>query len=127
MELSKEERREVEELKEWEMSEFRGFGLEEGMAGDDRDGRGEGILSMVFQSQNSASAFHPTSFDLGRCKADVCTCHLTVVLLLMSCGHLQLSPRDQSELFWIKLIENFVWTVKQNYLFITSVLGFHVW
>ena len=57
MELSMEEKRELEEIKEveWEMLDIelvKGFAREEGMAGDEAadetgNGRGEGILSMV--------------------------------------------------------------------------------
>ena len=34
-----------------------------------------------------------------------------VVLLLISCDHLQLLPRAQPELCWIKLFEDFVWSL----------------
>ena len=65
MELSKEEKREEVEWEMLDMELVKGFGLKEGVAGDEvagdtGNGQGEGILSMLFNPKTS-SAFQTNS------------------------------------------------------------------
>ena len=111
MELSKEEKRELEDIKEVEVSDIelvKGLDLKEEVAGDEAaedtgNGRDDGILSM-FSNVKTSSAFqrapiHPSSVDLGQCRPMYLPpngCPPTVL-----CHHLPFA------LCWLKLFQSF--------------------